>query len=292
MPWLQLHLTIAKEKTSLLELLLQNLGALSVTLQDAAETPILEPMPGEIPLWQQVKLTGLFPISANKALLSIAIEQILESDDTYNIVFEELKDQVWEKTWMKEIKPMRFGQRLLICPQGYLPLETNRTVVKIEPGLAFGTGTHATTKLCLCWLDATNLEGKRIIDFGCGSGILAIAALLLGADTVTAVDHDPQALQATVDNAKKNGISDRLIVCSNAEIPEYKVDILLANLLTSTLLELEGNFATYTQKRGTVILSGILSKQVDEVTSVYSRDFDMQPPVVLDEWSLLIGTRR
>ncbi len=291
MSWLQIHLTLGKEKSPRFELLLENLGALSVTLQDAADSPLLEPMPGEMPLWNQVQLTGLFPDSANRELLSIAIEQTLDSDAISSVVFEDLKNQVWERAWLDTFKPMRFGQRLLICPTGEQPPEPGRTVVKLDPGLAFGTGTHATTELCLRWLDAADLEGQRLMDFGCGSGIIAIAALLLGARSVTAVDHDPQARQATVDNAEKNGVSNRLQVCGNTEIPEQKVDILVANILTSTLIELERRFAAYTKKRGTVALSGVLREQVDEVKSAYSRDFDMQPAIALGDWSLLSGIR-
>ena len=292
MSWLQIHLTIAKEKIPPLELLLENMGAHSVTLRDAADQPLLEPMPGDIPLWNKVRLTGLFPNSANRKLISIAIEQTLDPNDVGSIVFEKLKDQVWERTWMQDFKPMRFGHRLLICPTEDQPPESGRTVVKLEPGLAFGTGSHTTTELCLCWLDAADLKGKSLMDFGCGSGILAIAALLLGADSVTAVDHDPQARQASVDNARKNGVSDRMRVCSNDEIPKHKVDIVVANILAKTLIELEPIFAAYMKKHGNLILSGVLREQVNKVNNIFSRDFDMQPSVMLDDWSLLIGIRQ
>ena len=291
MSWLQVHLTLDKEKSPQFELLLEKLGALSVTLQDAADSPLLEPMPEEMPLWNQVQLTGLFPDSVNRELLSIAIEQTLDQDAISSFVFEDLYDKVWEKAWLDKFKPMRFGQRLLVCPTGEQPPEPGKTVINLDPGLAFGTGTHATTELCLRWLDAADLEGQRLMDFGCGSGILAIAALLLGAKSVTAIDHDPQARQATIDNAEKNGVSNRLQICDSTEIPEHKVDILVANILASTLIELEPRFAAYTKKRGTVVLSGVLREQVGEVNNAYSRDFDMQPAIALGDWSLLLGIR-
>lgn len=292
MPWIQAHLTTDKEKAPLVELLFENLGALSVTLLDAEDEPLLEPKPGELPLWQHTQVTGLFDGDTDLDGLRSQINQALNSDVTTNLRLEILEDQAWERAWLENFKAMRFGQRLWICPQGQQAGSDNAVVVELDPGLAFGTGTHPTTALCLEWLDGQSLEKKTLLDFGCGSGILAVAALCLGADQVIGTDHDPQALQASRDNALKNGVSDHLILHDSTSLPRQPVDILLANILAGTLIELENLLAKLTLPGGTIVLSGILTDQAQAVSDAFSPDFDMQPPRILEDWVLLEGTRR
>lgn len=290
--WLQVHVTAGKDEAPFIELLLENLGALSVTLEDAGEEALLEPKPGESPLWQQTKVSALFPGEKDAQQLRHIIRNTLRQDLAYELTVEQLADQAWERAWMDSFHPMQFGRRLWICPDGMPPDDPNGVVVEMDPGLAFGTGTHATTALCLEWLDGADLHGKQIMDFGCGSGILAIAALRLGAGQAIAVDHDPQALQATRDNGAKNGVLPRLSIYGTEEIPDVQSDILLANILAGTLVELEPVLSTKVKSGGKIVLSGILLEQAEEVIRSYQSRFLMAPPKELDGWILLHGRRR
>jgi len=204
---------------------------------------------------------------------------------------ERLADQVWERVWMDDFHLMRFGQRLWIAPEGQNPENPTAIVVQLDPGLAFGTGTHPTTALCLNWLDQAKLEGKSVLDFGCGSGILSVAALLLGAGQVTAIDHDSQALQATADNAEKNQAGENLTIQDSRQPLTTVADITLANILASTLGELEPLFATHTRSGGDIILSGILEEQATSVIEAFSDNFQIEPPIIRDGWVLLHGLR-
>ena len=180
MPWIQLSLTVPKEQAPLVEALFENMGTLSVTLGDAGNEPILEPSLGETPLWQATRVTALFDGSQNSDELRSLINQSLNADVSRQLVFEHLEDQAWERTWLDDFHPMRFGRRLWVCPTGQRPKAEDAIIMELDPGLAFGTGTHPTTALCLRWLDRTNLAGKTVIDFGCGSGILAVASTAAG----------------------------------------------------------------------------------------------------------------
>jgi len=291
MAWIQIHLTTDRESVPLVELLLENLDTLSVTMEDAADQPLLEPAPDEAPLWDRIRITGLFPEDSNPELLSKEIRSGLPSTTQLQLEVERLADQVWERVWMDDFHPMRFGQRLWIAPEGQNPDNPTAIVVQLDPGLAFGTGTHPTTALCLNWLDQAELEGKSVIDFGCGSGILSVAALLLGAGKVTAIDYDPQALQATADNAEKNQAGENLTIQDSRQPLTTVADITLANILAATLVELEPLFATYTRSGGDIILSGILEEQASSVIEAFSDNFQIEPPVIRDGWVLLHGLR-
>lgn len=203
MPWIQLHLTVEKRQAPLIERLLEKLGALSVTLGDAADEPLLEPAPGESPLWQKTRISGLFAEETDPDRLRNRIYEAVDHRIGQSLEWERLEDKQWERVWLENFKPMKFGRRLWICPDGQRPQDGNGIYIDLDPGLAFGTGTHPTTALCLGWLDTQQLMGARIVDYGCGSGILSIAALKLGAREVIAIDHDPQALDATRANGKK-----------------------------------------------------------------------------------------
>jgi len=289
MPFLQLTLELGKTDPEPVEEALFAVGALSVTLEDAADDPILEPAPGALPLWPTVNMKALFDAQASREALLTLLHTHLGSVPTHR--FEHLDDRPWEREWLKDFKAMQFGQRLWICPDGMRPDQTDAVIVDLDPGLAFGTGTHPTTALCLEWLDAHSLTGKTLIDYGCGSGILAIAALKLGASHALGVDIDPQALIASRDNATRNQVQDRLAVClSDTGLPP--VDLMLANILAGPLAELAPRLAALTRPGGYIVLSGVLTDQAESVHNVYSPWFEMEPSVLRDGWTRLSGVRK
>ena len=294
MPWIQVHYTTDKTQAAQIELLLEQLGAVSITLRDAADEALLEPAPGDSPLWQSTRVSGLFSEDTDMAQLRDQISRSLPLRRDGQLQLERLADQAWERAWLDDFQPMRFGEHLWVCPAGQRPpLGANDVVVDLDPGLAFGTGTHQTTALCLEWLDGADMKGKTVIDFGCGSGILAIAALKLGATLALAVDHDPQALQATRENARKNNVEERLQVADSSRLPTLGADLLLANILAGTLIELEPRLAAHTRTGGgTVLLSGLLRDQQAAVSAAYQTDFEIIGMATRDDWMLLEGRRR
>lgn len=293
MPFLQLILPIGAADPAPYEDALLAAGASSITLEDEGDDPVLEPLPGTTPLWPRVRIKALFDgdIDTDQLLLSLAAElgEVLSQAR-----FETLADRAWEREWLKDFKPMRFGKRLWICPGGQLPTAEQPAAVLIEldPGLAFGTGTHPTTALCLEWLDSADVAGKRVIDYGCGSGILAIAAAKLGASVVSAVDIDPQALIATRDNAERNGVAQLITPQLVADADLAPADILLANILAGPLESLAPTFASLVRTGGQLVLSGILRNQAEAVATTYAPWFDIAPVVVRDDWARLDGVRR
>ncbi|HIE53651.1 MAG TPA: 50S ribosomal protein L11 methyltransferase, partial [Chromatiaceae bacterium] len=238
MPWIQAHLTIEKAQAPLVERLFEQLGALSVTMTDAEDQPMLEPSPGTTPLWRLTRITGLFPAELDTDELRNRVGSHLRQTPDHNLILEALEDRAWERTWLEHFQPMRFGQRLWIRPTGQQVAATDAVVVDLDPGLAFGTGTHPTTALCLEWLDSIDLEGKTVIDYGCGSGILSVAALKLGARRALALDHDPQALEATRENARRNEVDERLQILQENEVAGIEADVLVANILANVLMAL------------------------------------------------------
>lgn len=292
MNWIQLSIQIPVTLASALEDTFESAGALSVTSTDAEDQPLLEPGPGETPLWDQLIMTGLFTEATDIEPIKEQIRQVLKLTDIQAIKTEILPDQEWTRTWMDHFQPMSFGKRLWVCPEGFTPPEPDATNMRMDPGLAFGTGTHPTTALCLKWLDAQPLEGINILDYGCGSGILAIAALLLGATHADAVDNDPQALIATQDNAEKNQVRDKLQVFLPEQLPPIQADICIANILAGPLELLASTLAAHTRTGGKIVLSGILAEQANEVRQAYLQWFNMLEPVFLDDWTRLEGTRK
>ena len=288
MPFLQLILPIGSADPAPFEDALLAAGAASITLEDAGDDPVLEPPPGATPLWPRVRIKALFDSGVDRDVLHAAFPAA---------TFEDVADRAWEREWLKDFRPMRFGQRLWICPGGQRPQLDGSVgelcLIELDPGLAFGTGTHPTTALCLEWLDSASLEGTYVLDYGCGSGVLAIAALKLGAAAALAIDIDPQALIATRENAERNQVTERLTVAPPTESQaERKADILLANILAEPLLELAPAFAQRVASGGSVVLSGILQSQAAPVASRYAAWFDMRPATVRDDWALLHGLRR
>lgn len=293
MPWIQLKLNAnAKNAEAIGELLMQN-GALSATFTDAKDTPVFEPLPGETRLWGDTDITGLFEADSDmqSIIKELKTSPLIDNDFAYKI--EPLEDKDWEREWMDNFHPMQFGKRLWICPSWKPIPDENAVNVLLDPGLAFGTGTHPTTALCLTWLEGQDLRDKVIIDFGCGSGILAIAALKLGAKRVIGIDIDPQAITASRDNATRNGVSEQLELYLPDDLPVgIQADVLVANILAGPLRQLSTQIEALVSAQGSLALSGILDSQADELIEVYSKWFVMKPANIEQEWAQLSGVKR
>jgi ribosomal protein L11 methyltransferase len=293
MPWQQLKVQIHTTDLELLEQQLLDQGALSISYLDAEDQPVFQTEPGSTPLWDSTVLICLFDESTS---LEQTIQWLNNHPSTVSntrVEREILADKEWERSWMDNFSAMQFGNRLWICPSWQTPPDPNAVNIMLDPGLAFGTGTHATTSLCLSWLDQTEVTGKRVIDYGCGSGVLAIAAALLDAAEVHAVDNDPQALEATTDNTQRNGLSADDILCYLPDqLPAMQADILLANILAEPLRQLAPLFSQLVKPGGTVVLSGLLADQAESLLSLYRNWFDMELPVVESEWVRLTGSRK
>ncbi|MCG6886435.1 MAG: 50S ribosomal protein L11 methyltransferase [Proteobacteria bacterium] len=290
MAWLQLELEASPASAEALSDLLHAAGASAVTLQDAADQPLYEPPPGATPLWSATRVIGLFESDTDIPNVLAQLRAQLGGDlPAWHL--NPLEDRDWVRAWMDEFKPMRFGKRLWITPSGYTPPDPSGVNILLDPGLAFGTGTHPTTAMCLRWLDAHPPEGLDLIDFGCGSGILAIAAACLGARHVIAVDTDPQALIATRDNARKNQVEARIEPCLPDQCPSAQVPLLLANILAGPLMELAPQLSARVQSSGHIVLSGILAEQAEAVINCYRSRFDIQISEQQADWVCLSGVR-
>lgn len=292
MSWLQIRLAVTPENAARHEDLLLAMGAVSVTFMDAEDQPIYEPELGTTPLWSKTHLLGLFDSGPDAAALEQALKQAF-ADELPQYSVEELPEQDWERSWMDDFKPMRFGRRLWIVPSWHSTPEPDAVNMLLDPGLAFGTGTHPTTALCLEWLDGHQLDGLDVLDFGCGSGILAIAALLLGARHATCTDIDPQALEATAANAGRNAIEPgRYSLYLPEAMPGQHHDLVLANILAGPLVELAPQLAAQCRPGGHLVLSGILAEQADQVREAYADHFKLDPVRTLDGWVLMSGIRQ
>ena len=290
--WIQIKLRTTNQSADTIAELLEQLGALAVSYTDAEDSPILEPKPGERRLWPNTEVTGLLEQGTDPKPILAVLKQLL--GDHIPMVATTLEDKNWIRAWMDQFKPLKFGQHLWICPSWLSVDEKDSVVVMLDPGLAFGTGTHPTTSLCLSYLDSLDLKDKDVLDYGCGSGILAIAALKLGAKSATGVDIDEQALIASKENAKRNGVEDKLQLIMGTDkkldLPQFPVAV--ANILAGPLAELEPIIASLTQSGGKLALSGILTEQADSVIEAYSKDFVMNKVKDLDGWALLTGTKK
>jgi ribosomal protein L11 methyltransferase len=292
MSWLQLVLRVKREQAALIEAALEGVGALSVTFTDDGDEPQFEPPPGTTPLWRQLRLTALFPNEVQSREQIERLTRTIAEGLTAPPRLEELEDRAWERVWLEAFAPTRFGHRLWVCPREQAPPPGSNVVVALDPGLAFGTGHHPTTALCLRWLDGATLDGLRVLDYGCGSGILAIAALRLGASSAVAVDHDPQALEATSANARENGVDGRLRVCTPEALPTLEADLVLANILAGPLVGLAPHLSALTRSGGRLILSGLLADQTTQVRAAYASWFEFAPPQIEQDWVLLSAQRR
>ncbi len=303
MNWLQISISTSKNHVEQVENCLFDIGAQTVTLTDAADQPILEPAPNETPVWNRVIITGLFN-SENKHSGKHQNQQLDRikaalSDIDFSCSTEILQDKNWTREWMEHFHAMPFGQRLWVCPLHIEPPVADAVNLRLDPGLAFGTGTHPTTSLCLRWLDhnisENNAAHHTLLDYGCGSGILAIAACMLGVLHADGVDIDPQALTATTDNARVNQVSGKI---STWLVDDYRqqhasrqYDIVVANILSGPLAELAATLAGHTKTGGDIVLSGILKEQANSVIQAYSDFFNMDAPVYEEDWVLLHGTK-
>lgn len=295
MAWVHLHIHTDPEQAELLEELLLAAGSAAVTMQDDADQPLYEPDLGSTPLWQSTRVTGLFEQSADLDALKeqISAEFHLQTQTPLESIEVELvADQDWERAWMEDFHPIRFGERLWICPSWHTPPQAGAVNLMLDPGLAFGTGTHPTTALCLEWLDSADVQDLEVVDYGCGSGVLGLAALLLGAREVIGTDTDPQALEASRDNARRNDVAEqRLRLFVPESLPEGQCDLLLANILAQPLMSLAPSLAKRVRPGGDILLSGILASQAEELRQRYSPWFHMAEAVEQEGWVRLHGRR-
>lgn len=267
---------------------LEEFGALSIMLTDKNDNPVLEPEPGTTPLWPEVVLHALFPEAMQAQFTR---DKLTETHPHLNLTLEILEDQDWERAWMADFKPQRFGKNLWICPTWSTPPDPDAVNLMLDPGLAFGTGTHPTTALCLTWLEQAKMQQKSVIDYGCGSGILSLAALKLGACHVSAVDIDHQALQATQNNAQTNHLDLKLLQVSLPEELETPANLLIANILLAPLISLKTRFHHLVHPKGMLVVSGLLTEQASLLIETYKPEFLLLGQENLLGWSLLIFSR-
>ncbi|MEJ2326976.1 MAG: 50S ribosomal protein L11 methyltransferase [Chromatiaceae bacterium] len=292
MPWLQVTFATDRARAPLVEIALGVADALAIILTDAGDDSRLEPPPGATPLWSEVLVTGLFPGDPHTRARAERLAESLTGQFEGRPRIEYLEDRTWERAWLDDFGPRQFGQRLWVSRRGQSQSVPGAAVVQLDPGLAFGTGNHATTALCLRWLDGAELAGKQVIDYGCGSGILAIAALRLGAGGAVAIDHDPQALEATRENALENGVANRLAAQLPEPQPPKPADVLLANILAGPLIELAPRLGDLVRPEGDLVLSGILEEQADAVAAAYEPAFQLERRWTEEGWVLMPARRK
>jgi len=289
MGWLQIVVDVSGDRADEVSEAFTIMGALSVTVVDAGDEPLLEPAPGETPLWSNTRVIALFDTAQDIAELKQQLQAVLDGP-VPDLLVESLADRDWSNTWRESFGAMQFGERLWVCPVGESPPDSRAIVVHLDPGMAFGTGTHATTAFCLQWLDTHPPINKSVFDYGCGSGILAIAAHKLGAANVLAVDIDPQALTATQENARRNGCD--IEVAYPDTLGQHSADLVLANILANPLIELAPSMARSVRAGGQLVMTGILAEQAEAVMAGYVDWFEFSEPVYREEWVLLEGTRQ
>lgn len=295
-PWVQIKILGTSLNADRISDLLESFGALSISFADAGDFPLLEPLPGERKLWPETEITGLYASGTDSSPILAALKKQFGEEIPAAVV--PLEERNWIREWMSRFTPVKCGSKLWICPTWLKVAEPGSVVVMLDPGLAFGSGTHATTWLCLNFLDRLCLEGKlqskRVLDYGCGSGILGIAALKLGAASATGIDIDEQALLASRENAARNQVAERLTLLKGEEglLEPEPFAVVVANILAEPLIKLEPRLAALSAPGGVLALSGILNSQAQEVAEAYSSDFELSAPVCREDWALLTGIRR
>ncbi|WP_016956327.1 50S ribosomal protein L11 methyltransferase [Catenovulum agarivorans] len=291
MPWLQLRYTTDKQSADLISDEMMECGAFSVTFLDAQDTPIYEPKPGDFLLWEQTIAIGLYDAEADMDAIVEHLHQFpFGQKGSYKI--EQLEDKDWIREWMDSFKPIQFGDRLWVCPSWCDIPDPAAVNIILDPGLAFGTGTHPTTSLCLQWLDKHIQPQHTIVDFGCGSGILAVAGLKLGAKKAIGIDIDPQAIEASTANAERNHVLDKLELYLPDAQPQLQADIVVANILAGPLRELAQVISDYVKPGGKLALSGILDSQAEEICQIYSQWFDLEAVAQQEDWCRVAGTKK
>ena len=292
MPWIQLRINTTEEKAEQVSDMLSGWGAQAVSFVDAHDTPIYEPMPGEVIYWTNTVVVGLFDAEhpMDKVIHQLKQVSFFKGQPDYKL--EQLEDKDWEREWMDNFHPIKFGKRLWVCPSWRDIPDPTAVNVMLDPGLAFGTGTHPTTALCMQWLDAIIQPEQTVVDFGCGSGILGIAALKLGAKRVIGVDIDPQAIEASTANAKRNHVEGQIELYLPKDQPkDFQADVVVANILAGPLAELKTIISSYVKPGGQLALSGILQSQAQSVLDAYSDEFSFDPIAEQDEWVRLSGRK-
>lgn len=289
MAWIQIYINTTKNRVDEISELLLAIGCLSITYTNAGDTPIFELDPGDVAYWQDTTIVGLFDATVDTAAITAFLQKQSVFSSGLHHRFEQVEDKDWEREWMDSFHPMQFGERLWVYPSWRAVPHSDACCVLLDPGLAFGTGTHETTALCLEWLDRINLRGKTIVDFGCGSGILAIAALKLGASRAIGIDIDPKAIVASRENAERNGVADLVEWYLPNDAPEFKADVVVANILASPLKALKREVCSYANAGGLIALSGILVEQAKSVEDEYAELLALETSEQKGEWVRISG---
>jgi ribosomal protein L11 methyltransferase len=292
MAWHQISVITNEDLAPRLADLFDNLGAVSVTYMDAEDEPVYEPAIGETKIWSNTEVIALYELDAEPTLIKTRVYDQFKAEQLHHWRHEQIADQEWERAWMEFYKPMKFGDSLWVCPTDQERYEPGTVCLTLDPGLAFGTGTHPTTALCLGWLASHDLTGKTVIDYGCGSGILAVAAVLLGAKRAHAVDIDPQAITATQSNALKNKVADKITCYLPEQFAPFQADIVLANILAKPLIEMAEPISSLLAPGGQLVLSGILHEQAESVMNAYRQYLTFSTPILQEDWIRLDGIKR
>jgi ribosomal protein L11 methyltransferase len=292
MAWHQISVITQENIAPQLADFFSDLGAVSVTYMDAEDEPVYEPAIGETKIWSNTQVIALYELDADPELIKAQVYQQFNHDDLHDWVYEAIADQEWERAWMEYYKPMKFADRLWVCPTDQEQHESGTVCLTLDPGLAFGTGTHPTTALCLEWLASHELSAKTVIDYGCGSGILAVAAVLLGAKVAHAVDIDPQAITATQSNALKNKVEDKIKTYLPEQFTPFQAEIVLANILAKPLIDMAEHICALVVSGGHLVLSGILHEQAESVINAYQHHIIFSPLVQQEDWIRLEGIKR
>jgi ribosomal protein L11 methyltransferase len=293
MPWIQLRVNSTEKQAEQVSDMLMSWGAQAVSFVDAKDNPIYEPLPGEVLYWENTVVVGLFDAEhkMDKVVRQLEKAAIFKNGVQYKL--EQLEDKDWEREWMDNFHPIRFGNRLWVCPSWRDIPDPTAVNVMLDPGLAFGTGTHPTTALCMEWLDAQELSQSLVVDFGCGSGILGIAALKLGAKRVVGIDIDPQAIESSLANATRNGVEQQIELYLPKDQPaSLQADVVVANILAGPLAQLSGIISAYVKPGGLLALSGILESQAQSVIDAYAAEFEFDPVAVKEEWVRLTARKK
>ncbi len=292
MTWHQISVITTEDLAPRIADFFDKLGAVSVTYMDAEDEPVYEPAIGETKIWSNTEVIALYEMDAEPELIKARLYTQFDAEQLHNFRHDLIEDQEWERAWMEFYKPMKFAKKLWVCPTDQEQYETGTVCLTLDPGLAFGTGTHPTTALCLEWLASHELAGKTVIDYGCGSGILAVAGILLGAKIAHAVDIDPQAITATQSNALKNKVADKVACYLPEQFTPFQADLVLANILAKPLIDMAEQISNLVAPGSQLVLSGILYEQAESVMNAYQKYIIFNPPVQQEDWIRLDGIKR
>ena len=287
----QIEFNIAKDDLAETEKILELYQPLSISIQGFSEEKIYEPLPGEMPIWEKIRVKAMYQNTKNLSELENEIINKTNIKILNNKVIKAIGGKDWQEEWIQSSKPMRFGEKLWIYPDHLIDNLEGKVCVNLNPGLAFGTGSHPTTRLCLEWLEKSNLDQKSVLDYGCGSGILGISAIKLGAKSVTAIDLDPQAVIASKNNAEKNHVQQEIEITDNNKTIEKNFNIIVANILAKPLIELAPYFYNKLNQDGVICLSGILEGQINIIKDAYLKYFNLSEIKIKDGWVMMSGIK-